>query len=67
MRRAIVIVFALHVIYLIISVPGDPVDPGLPHRLVDAPCTVQNQSLCSWLEVHGLQVTESSRGNTIDL
>ncbi|XP_060797252.1 phosphatidylinositol-glycan biosynthesis class X protein isoform X3 [Neoarius graeffei] len=33
----------------------DTVDPGLPHRVVDAPCTIQNQSLCSWLEIHGLQ------------
>ncbi|KAK3562366.1 hypothetical protein QTP86_033438 [Hemibagrus guttatus] len=34
---------------------GDTVDPGLPHRVVEAPCTTQNQSLCSWLEIHGLQ------------
>ncbi|KAI5626575.1 phosphatidylinositol-glycan biosynthesis class X protein precursor [Silurus asotus] len=38
----------------------DTVDPGLPHRLVDAPCTIHNQSLCSWLEIHGLQVSKVS-------
>ncbi|MCI4383415.1 hypothetical protein PGIGA_G00026230 [Pangasianodon gigas] len=38
----------------------DTVDPGLPHRVVDAPCTSQNQSLCSWLEIHGLQVPNMS-------
>ncbi|XP_017334116.1 phosphatidylinositol-glycan biosynthesis class X protein isoform X2 [Ictalurus punctatus] len=38
----------------------DTVNPGIPHRVVDAPCTVQNQTLCSWLEVHGLQVPSVS-------
>ncbi|XP_036442415.1 phosphatidylinositol-glycan biosynthesis class X protein [Colossoma macropomum] len=32
---------------------------GLPHRVVEAPCTVQNQSVCSWLEIQGLQVPDS--------
>lgn len=41
----------------VLSVIGDTVDPGLPHVVVDAPCTIQNQRLCSWLEIHGLQVT----------
>ncbi|XP_072516107.1 phosphatidylinositol-glycan biosynthesis class X protein [Salminus brasiliensis] len=31
----------------------------LPHRVVKAPCTVHNQSLCSWLEIQTLQVSGS--------
>ncbi|XP_066503585.1 phosphatidylinositol-glycan biosynthesis class X protein isoform X2 [Hoplias malabaricus] len=29
--------------------------PSEPHHIVKAPCTVHNQSLCSWLEIKGLQ------------
>ncbi|TSK53746.1 Serine/threonine-protein kinase PAK 2 [Bagarius yarrelli] len=36
------------------------VDPGPSHRVVEAPCTIQNQSLCSWLEIRGLQPVKKS-------
>ncbi|XP_062868939.1 phosphatidylinositol-glycan biosynthesis class X protein isoform X2 [Trichomycterus rosablanca] len=32
-------------------------DPSLSHSVVKAPCTFQNESVCSWLEIHGLQVS----------
>ncbi|XP_026864225.1 phosphatidylinositol-glycan biosynthesis class X protein [Electrophorus electricus] len=32
------------------------VTPTPPHKVVEAPCTVHNESLCSWLEIEGLQV-----------
>ncbi|GAA6104051.1 phosphatidylinositol-glycan biosynthesis class X protein isoform X1 [Tachysurus ichikawai] len=38
----------------------DTLDPGLSHRVVDAPCTIQNQSFCSWLEIEGLKVQSAS-------
>ncbi|XP_053368971.1 phosphatidylinositol-glycan biosynthesis class X protein [Clarias gariepinus] len=38
----------------------DTVNPGSSHRLVDAPCTIQNQSLCSWVEIQGLQIPSVS-------
>ncbi|KAG9266971.1 phosphatidylinositol-glycan biosynthesis class X protein [Astyanax mexicanus] len=31
----------------------------LPHRVVKAPCTVRNQSLCSWLEIQTSLVSDS--------
>ncbi|XP_076847708.1 phosphatidylinositol-glycan biosynthesis class X protein [Brachyhypopomus gauderio] len=33
--------------------------PIPPHKVADAPCSVHNESLCSWLEIEGLQVLGS--------
>ncbi|KAI4896849.1 hypothetical protein NFI96_016912 [Prochilodus magdalenae] len=38
---------------------GDTLPSSVPHPVVEAPCTVQNQSLCSWLDIQGLQVPDS--------
>ncbi|XP_012680753.1 phosphatidylinositol-glycan biosynthesis class X protein [Clupea harengus] len=38
---------------------GKPLLSSLPHKIVYAPCSVDNVSICSWIEVENLQVPQS--------